>query len=271
MQFGLDVPTTADFADPLALAQLAAAAEAAGWDGFFIWDVLNGVDPWIALTAIALHTQRMRIGLMVLPLARHQPWLIAKRLADLDHLSGGRVVCTVGLGFQAADFSSFGANADPRMRAAQLDEGLAILDLLWTGRSVSYQGEHYALTEATITPRPLQAPRIPLWVAGGWPRPAPFRRAAQWDGVCFMSVNAETKAWLSIQEFQAGLAYLRQHRTIAAPFEVIMSGDTAGDRVAANAKVRAYSDAGATWWIEEGLGWSLDEFRNHIKQGPLQA
>jgi len=89
MQFGLDVPTTGDYASLRVLAQLAATAEAVGWDGFFIWDVLDGVDPWIALTAIALHTQRMRIGLMVLPLARHQPWLIAKRLADLDHLRAG--------------------------------------------------------------------------------------------------------------------------------------------------------------------------------------
>lgn len=268
MQFGLDVPTTAEYADPLALAQLASAAEASGWDGFFIWDVLDGIDPWIALTAIALQTKRIRIGLMVLPLARHQPWLVAKRLAALDHLSAGRIVCTVGLGFQEADFSSFGAPSDPRIRAAQLDEGLALLDVLWTGTSISYSGTHYSLSNVTITPKPLQSPRIPLWVAGGWPHRRPFRRAAQWDGICFMSINAVTKTWLSVEEFHAGLSYIQHYRGVQAPFDVIMSGDTSGDRAAAIAKVRAYGQAGATWWVEEGLGWSLAEFGEHVLQGP---
>lgn len=268
MQFGLDVPTTEEYTNPLVLAQLAADAETRGWDGFFVWDVLNGIDPWIALTAIALHTKRIRIGLMVLPLARHQPWLVAKRLADLDHLSGGRMVCTVGLGFQDEDFSAFGANPDRRIRAAQLDEGLTILDQLWTATSVSYHGEHYSLTDVTITPKPRQSPRIPLWVAGGWPGRAPFRRAARWDGACFMSINTVTKAWLTVEEFQTGVAYIQQHRASQAPFDVIMSGDTSDERDDAIVKVRAYADAGATWWVEEGLGWSVDEFREHIKRGP---
>lgn len=268
MHFGLDVPTTEEYAHPLVLARLAADAEVSGWDGFFVWDVLTGIDPWVALTAIALHTSRLRIGLMVLPLARHQPWLVAKRLADLDQLSGGRVVCTVGLGFRDEDFSAVGANPDPRVRAAQLDEGLTILDRLWAETAVSYAGRHYSLTNVSITPRPVQSPRIPLWVAGGWPRRSPFRRAAQWDGVCFMSVNAVTRTWLSIEEFQAGVAYVHQHRAIQSPLEIIMSGDTSGEHDEAIAKVRAYADAGATWWVEEGLGWSLDEFREHIKRGP---
>lgn len=268
MQFGLDVPTTAEYANPLILAQLAADAEIAGWDGFFVWDVLGGVDPWIALTTITLFTKRIRIGVMVLPLARHHPWLVAKRLADLDHLSDGRLICTVGLGFQDEDFRACGASPDLRIRAAQLDEGLAILHQLWTDTSVSYPGEHYSLADLTITPKPLQFPRIPLWVAGGWPRRPPFRRAARWDGVCFKSINADTKAWLNIEEFRAGLAYVQQHRITPTQFDVVMSGDTSGDHNEAIAKVQAYGQAGATWWVEEGLGWSLDAFREHIRQGP---
>lgn len=95
MKFGLDVPTTDVYADVRALAVLAAEAEAAGWDGFFVWDVPSGIDPWLALTAIALQTAHIKIGLLALPLARHRPWLVAKRLADLDQLSGGRIICTV--------------------------------------------------------------------------------------------------------------------------------------------------------------------------------
>src|SRR3712207_2370095 len=103
MRFGLDVPTTGEYADARVLAGLAADAEASGWDGFFVWDVMGVgeaptpvVDPWIALTAIALQTSRIRLGLMVIPLARHRPWLVARRLANLDQLSGGRMICTVG-------------------------------------------------------------------------------------------------------------------------------------------------------------------------------
>src|SRR5690349_14349952 len=131
MKFGLDVPTTGQYADARILAQLAAEAEAAGWDGFFLWDVLLGdqpiIDPWIALTAIALQTSRIKIGLIVLPLPRHRPWLIARQLANLDQLSQGRVICIVGTGHSERDFSSFGEEADPVIRAQQLDEGLQVL------------------------------------------------------------------------------------------------------------------------------------------------
>src|SRR5437868_5751886 len=135
MKFGLDVPTTGKYADARVLAQLAVEAEAAGWDGFFLWDVLLGdqlvIDPWIALTAIALQTSRIKIGLLVLPLARHRPWLVARQLANLDQLSGGRVICTVGIGHAERDFSTFGEEADAVVRARQLDEGLQVLTGLW--------------------------------------------------------------------------------------------------------------------------------------------
>lgn len=268
MQFGLDVPTTEAYADPRVLADLAALAERAGWDGFFIWDVRTGVDPWIALTAIALQTSHIKLGLMVLPLARHRPWLVAQRLADLDQLSNGRMICTVGLGYQASDFVAVGEASEPLIRAQKLDEGLALLDGLWSRVPFSFEGRHYTLHDAHLATPPVQRPRIPLWVAGGWPRRAPFQRAAQWDGVCFKSVHHDTRKWLTPEEFQEGVAYVQAHRLSSDPFDVIMSGDTSGDRGMARAKVQAFREAGATWWVEEGFGWSLDEFREHIHHGP---
>src|SRR5260221_14338693 len=102
MKFGLDVPTTGAYADARVQAQLALEAEAAGWDGFFIWETLLGafaiIDPWIALTAIALHTSHIKIGMLALPLPRHRPWLTAGELASLHQLSPGRGICSVGLG-----------------------------------------------------------------------------------------------------------------------------------------------------------------------------
>src|SRR5258708_29622486 len=127
MKFGLDIPTTGPYADVRVLAQLAADAETAGWDGFFIWDVLEGIDPWIALTAIALQTSRIKIGLLVLPLPRHRPWLVAQQLAQLDQLSQGRVICTIGIGHLDSDFSAYGEESNWQIRAEKLDEGLEIL------------------------------------------------------------------------------------------------------------------------------------------------
>src|SRR6266542_4124973 len=100
MRFGLLVQMTGVLGYPQPLARLARAAEAAGWDGFFIWDVFGGasaapspvVDPWIALAAIAATTERIRFGTMVTPLPRRRPWKLAREAASLDHLSGGRLI-----------------------------------------------------------------------------------------------------------------------------------------------------------------------------------
>lgn len=271
MKFGLDVPTTGVYADVRAQATLAAEAEAAGWDGFFVWDVPSGIDPWLALTAIALQTARIKFGLLVLPLARHRPWLVAKRLADLDQLSGGRVICTVGLGDQDSVFSSYGEESDPIIRAKKLDEGLAIMAGLWSMNPFSFTGEHYRLHQVSLSSHPVQSPRIPLWVAGGWPRRPPFRRAAQWDGICFKSIHHETRKWLTLDEFQTGLAYVLAHRSQDTPFEVIMSGETPPDRQQGVDIVTPFQQAGATWWIEEGLGWTFEEFRERIRSGPPRS
>jgi alkanesulfonate monooxygenase SsuD/methylene tetrahydromethanopterin reductase-like flavin-dependent oxidoreductase (luciferase family) len=276
MKFGLDVPTTGDYADARVLAQLAVEAEAAGWDGFFIWDVLFGnrevarpvIDPWLALTAITLQTSRLKLGFMVIPLARHRPWLVAQRLANLDQLSQGRVICTVGLGFSEQEFTAFGEESDSVIRAQKLDEGLEIMAGLWTEAQFSFSGQHYTLDRAALNPKPVQSPRIPIWVAGGWPHRPPFRRAAHWDGVSLKSVQQDTCQWLTLADFQACVAYVRAHRPSQAPFEVVMSGELPDDRQQALDTVQAFQEAGATWWVEEGLGWTLEEFRERIRLGP---
>src|SRR5438445_3135513 len=97
MHFGLDIPTTSEYADPRVLVDLAVEAEEAGWDGLFLWDILLSadepvVDPWIALAAIAMRTRRLRIGAFLTPLARHRPWLVARQAVAIDHLSNGRLI-----------------------------------------------------------------------------------------------------------------------------------------------------------------------------------
>ncbi|MDP9374027.1 MAG: LLM class flavin-dependent oxidoreductase, partial [Chloroflexota bacterium] len=104
MRYGINIANIGEWADARRLAGLAREAEAAGWDGVFLWDHLSFgydgpvVDPWIALAAMALSTERVRLGTLVTPLARRRPAKLARETVSLDHLSGGRLVLGVGLG-----------------------------------------------------------------------------------------------------------------------------------------------------------------------------
>jgi alkanesulfonate monooxygenase SsuD/methylene tetrahydromethanopterin reductase-like flavin-dependent oxidoreductase (luciferase family) len=125
MRHGLYVAPFGELSDVRALAAVAADAEASGWDGVFVWDHvmtfdgLEVADPWIALTAVALATERVRLGAMVTPLARRRPWDVARQVAVLDRLSGGRMVFGAGLGGDSRrELSAFGEERDPRARAA---------------------------------------------------------------------------------------------------------------------------------------------------------
>src|SRR5258705_9335121 len=105
-----------EVADPRLLAELAHEAEAAGWDGFFLWDHIrysppdmDVSDPWVAMSAIAIATDRVRIGPLVTPVARRRPHKLARETVTLDHLSGGRLVLGVGLGGDNhGEFGDFG-------------------------------------------------------------------------------------------------------------------------------------------------------------------
>jgi alkanesulfonate monooxygenase SsuD/methylene tetrahydromethanopterin reductase-like flavin-dependent oxidoreductase (luciferase family) len=279
MKFGLDVPTTGEYADPRMLAQLAGEAEAAGWDGFFLWDVLLGgadmttavLDPWIALTAIALQTTRIRIGTLATPVARERPWLVARRIANLDQASNGRVIFVAGLGFREADFTAFGEEGDAKIRAQKQDEGLTILSGLLTEERFSFAGDHYTVDQVTLRPQPVQSPRPPIWLAAGWPRKAPIRRAARWDGVCLKSYHQDRRGPLTPTDVSEAIAYIREQRASDAPFNIAMSGESPAEIEAACEQVQPFAEAGATWWIEEGLGWTLDEFRARIQAGPPRS
>jgi alkanesulfonate monooxygenase SsuD/methylene tetrahydromethanopterin reductase-like flavin-dependent oxidoreductase (luciferase family) len=165
-----------ELSDPRRLVELAERAEDRGWDGFFLWDhvkyrppVRALGDPWVALAAIAGRTERVRIGALVTPLARRRVHKLARETASLDILSGGRLVFGAGLGpSDTGEFGPFGDPDDPRERARLLDDGLARLDAYWSGE---------------FEPRPLQRPRIPVWIAARWPNRRPVRRAARWDGL----------------------------------------------------------------------------------------
>jgi alkanesulfonate monooxygenase SsuD/methylene tetrahydromethanopterin reductase-like flavin-dependent oxidoreductase (luciferase family) len=275
VKFGLDVGTTGRFSDARLLAGLAADAEAAGWDGFFIWDILLGgsqaapepvVDPWVALTAIALATSRIRFGAFMTPLARRRPWDVARCVASLDQLSGGRIILGAGLGYREDEFAAIGEDTAAVVRAGKLDEGLAIIDQLWRGRPVTFTGQHYRFGPAAILPAPCQKPRVPVWTAAGWPRRRPLHRAARWDGTYLMTVNQESRELLRPDEVTAVRDYLTGLRGGSGAFDIAINGDISHAGQPADALAR-YEQAGATWWVEL-CSDTPEQERDRIRQGP---
>lgn len=245
MKRGINLP---NMADPSELVDLAVAAEDLGWDGVFLWDhvayadavELPVFDPWVVLGAIAQATSRVRLGPMVTPLARRRPWRVAQEVATLDHLSGGRAVLGVGLGWPATeDFARFGDRSDEVLRAEMLDEALDLISALWSGEHVRHDAEHYDV-DATMRPAPVQQPRPPIWVAGTWPNRRPFERAARWDGVFPMTA---TEGLPRPDEVREIVAFVQERRETSAPFDVVVSGHwehTASE----------YEDAGVTWLMQ---------------------
>jgi alkanesulfonate monooxygenase SsuD/methylene tetrahydromethanopterin reductase-like flavin-dependent oxidoreductase (luciferase family) len=270
MRYGFILPG----GDARLVAESARAAEQAGWDGFFIADAVWGVDPWVALTAAAMLTERIRLGTMLTPVSRYRPWSLAAQTATLDNLSGGRVILAVGLGAIDTGFAEFGEETDRKARAELMDEGLAIIDGLWHGQPFTFDGKHYHVRESTFFPPapPVQRPRIPVWVVGAWPRPKSMDRVARWDGLLPDKISASgEREDYTPDDLRAMGAYLAERRPAdAAPIEIIVEGETPGDdQAAARAIVQPMRAAGATWWLESRWGDARDdEAQQRIRQGP---
>ena len=277
-RYAVGAPNVGMFGDPRLLLDLAVAAEDSGWDGFFIWDHLlwhephgHVADPTVVISAVAARTERIRIGVMVSALARRRPAKVARETVTLDHLTGGRLIFGAGLGSLPAEFSAFGEPADPRQRAARLDESLQLLDMLWRGQRVTFHSDHLTADGVTMLPRPVQEPRVPVWCAGRWPHQVPFRRAARWDGVMPTHTGYGLGETMPPADLHAVVQYTLAHRTAAGPFDVALEGRTDGSAAdRGGGHVSRYVSAGLTWWIE-ALGWwrgSPADALTRVRQGP---
>lgn len=274
MKFAIYLPNFGAFGDARVLAELARDAEQAGWDGFFIWDhVLWSspeeqpvVEPWVALTAIAIATERMRFGPIITPLPRRRPWQVARQATSLDQLSGGRLILGVGIGFDGfGDYTRFGEPADAVVHGEMLDEGLEILQGLLGGDTFEFEGKHYNVKETRFLPRATQRPRVPIWVAGLWPGTRPFKRAARWDGI--VPLRKGPNHPLEPHEYIEMANYIKRYRDESKlPLDMV---GPSGKWRPTQAEVAAYEHAGVTWW-KAGFGpnHSVDEVRQEIKLGP---
>jgi alkanesulfonate monooxygenase SsuD/methylene tetrahydromethanopterin reductase-like flavin-dependent oxidoreductase (luciferase family) len=262
MRYSINIPNFGDFADARTVASVAVAAEQAGWDALFIWDHLVHDrrhrpfgDPWMLLTAAALATTRIKLGTLVTPIARRRPQQVARQVATLDNLSGGRVIFGTGLG-DRDDFAGFGEPTNPRVLAERLDEGLDLLERYWTGRPVTYQGRHYQAEDVTLLPAPVQRPRPPIWVAGFWPRRRPIRRAARFDGAVPLFTSATHGHTPPVDEVRDLIAYVHQQRDTRRDghaersFEIVVGGVSPTDPGQVSDLIGPLIEAGITWWDE---------------------
>jgi alkanesulfonate monooxygenase SsuD/methylene tetrahydromethanopterin reductase-like flavin-dependent oxidoreductase (luciferase family) len=274
MKYGFVLPA----GDARTAADFAREAEEAGWDGFFVWEPVWGIDAWVCLTAAAMQTSRIRLGTMLTPLSRMRPWKLASETATLDNLSSGRIILAVGLGAVDTGFAAFGEETDRVRRAELLDEGLDILTGLWRGQPFGYQGKHYQVEPMSfaVPPPPIQRPRIPIWVVGAWPHPKSMRRAARYDGLLPYVPGAPDNGRPTSADIRAMIDFVGKGRADSTPFDVVMEGKTPGDNPAEAARiVGSWAEAGVTWWTEtmwdapdgaEGREMVL----RRIQQGPPQ-
>jgi len=286
------------------VADLARRAEEAGWDGLFVWDHVTHrkelrrqiADPWILLTAAALATTTIRLATLVTPVARRRVSKLAREVTTLDRLSAGRMTLGAGLGAPIADeFGSFGEPTDPRELAVHLDEGLEVLNLLWSGEPVTYHGCYVHVDDVTFLPTPVQRPRVPVWVAGVWPARRPMRRAARWDGAAPIMYTQDRKPRqpdaATVREIHAFLTACRAETVTGAataagaetltptttvgpatgPFDLVMCAMSPASPAAAADLAGSLAEAGATWWAECMWGDDLEKAApmiRRVEQGP---
>ena len=124
------------------------------------------LEAWATLGAVAVETERIRIGSMVTNVANRNPGILAQSILTVAQVSGGRLDVAVGGGYYQAEHEALGLDfLDARGRGDRLREAVVVLDEALRGATVTYSGDHYRLEKATFRPGPTQSPRPPLWVA----------------------------------------------------------------------------------------------------------
>jgi len=188
------------FADVLAIAT---DAEAAGFSRLWVSDHLfldadavtkDCLEAWTLLAALAVRTNRIRIGPMVTSQSYRNPALLAKMAADVDVMSGGCLDFGVGAGWKEIEYRAYGYDfPDAPTRVTQLVETLEICTRMWKEERATYRGKHYRIENALCSPKPAQRP-LPIWIGGSKPRV--MRIAAKYAHAFNLNVSASAPAEL---------------------------------------------------------------------------
>jgi F420-dependent oxidoreductase-like protein len=152
-------------------------AEQTGWDAACVTDhfmpntperVGDMLESWTTLTALAALTKRMQVGTIVSGNTYRHPAVLAKMAANVDIISGGRLICGIGAGWQENEHQAYGLPFyTVRERLQRLDEACQVLNMLWTQERSTFKGKYYQLDDAPLMPKPVQKPRPELMIGGG--------------------------------------------------------------------------------------------------------
>jgi len=195
MKIGLMLPLGADETDGFpVLRAMALEAEASGLDSVWGADHLIFRDDegtfgihecWTVLTAVAAITSRVEIGPLVLAVPFRNPALIAKMAAQLDEVSGGRLILGLGCGWHEPEFDAFGYPFDHRV--SRFEEGIRIIAPLLRGETVTFEGRYHTAVDASLIPAPIREGGPPILIAGKQPRMLGLvaEHAAQWNSAWY--------------------------------------------------------------------------------------
>ncbi len=266
-------PYNPELVDGAGVAAVAAAAEAAGFQGFGFtdhpaptqrWLQAGGhdtLDPFVAMGFAAARTSTLRLIPNIVVLPYRNPFVVAKSGATLDLLSGGRFTLAVGVGYLKREFAALGV--DFEQRAELFDEALDVIRTVWTTDDVSFDGKHFTARGITAHPRPVSRPHPPIWI-GGNTGAARRRVAHKGDGWCpfpapaALAQTARTAPLDSLEGLAKGIADLRRRCDEAdrdwSQVDVVFTNFDGGNPADADFNAEAYlagldklSGLGVTW------------------------
>lgn len=242
---------------------LAVLADTSGWDAIFVWEGGYAIDAWSLLSAMAMRTERIRLGTMLTPLPWRRPWKLAGQVATLDQLSSGRAILTVGLGAVDTGLGTYPEVTDKIERAGLLDAGIDTVRGLLAGEMTI--GELDLSRSVHTSPRPVQDP-VPIWCVGAKDRPRSMNRILRCDGLLPTTIGDDGARQSTPDEVADMLNWLDENGGRRPHFDVVVEGESEpGDASA----VRPYEEAGATWWLESRWMTSdPSEIQTRIAAGP---
>jgi probable F420-dependent oxidoreductase len=266
MNFGVILPNYGPGMGRLPVLDTAHAAESLGFDSVWTTDHLavsdheaGPYDPLLeALTTLAFlagSTGAIRLGISALVLPQRNPLEVAKEIATLDVLSGGRMLLAVGIGWSQSEYANLGYAF--KNRGARMDEAIQVLRTAWRGsRVISYAGKHYNFDKTAFTPGPVQSGGPPLWVAGNSPKA--LRRAViladGWHPVNLPPADIERMLRV-IRPLLGGRSFTVAPRlTISFDNNLDPAPALNGNPVAIAEQVRAYAQSGASYLLLHFLG-----------------
>jgi alkanesulfonate monooxygenase SsuD/methylene tetrahydromethanopterin reductase-like flavin-dependent oxidoreductase (luciferase family) len=261
VNYGTFVPLVGAFSDAGRVVDVAREAERAGWDGFFVSDLVKYgdtpvADACITTAAIASATSTVRLGLVTPVADRRRPWVLARQSAVIDHLSHGRLIFGTGIGFATwhESLASSGRAAreeEDDALSSLFEESLSVLLQCWSGKPVRHEGRWMQVDSGPVLPTPVQRPRMPVWMRAEWPRQSPLRRAAHLDGVMPAFTDQTDNRVLpeaeTIRQMRSELRQLGAHKH----HDIALRGALGPEWTQASIdRLHELEDAGATWWLE---------------------